>query len=444
MLWAGTIARPSTAAGHAHGTNDQNHPSDGASALSVSGLLADALAALAIERPPTHAEVRDVAAPFAARAGVPVAELCAAAFGRATRDPRVLALPPALAAEVELRLLVALTPARDASLWLADGRRTRCVDFVGCEPTRRMRAAAREALTGIAAAGARSAIRAVAVRRFDQPAAALVVRSGPDFRERMVQLAEECAGALGLVLERESLLERSMARERALVEAGERRLVRLGFDLHDGPIQGVTALVGDLRHFRGQLSRLVPDRERSLALGRVDDLHARLVELDRELRDVVHALGSPALLGRPLDEVLRREVDSFAAGTDVEVELDLRGDLSDLTPSQRIALMRVVQEALSNVREHSGANAVSVSVWQETGKVTARIVDNGGGFEVEETLVRAARGGRVGLAGMSERVRLLGGVFDVQSTPGRGTTVSLALPEWRPLEVEHPAAAESS
>ena len=101
--------------------------------------------------------------------------------------------------------------------------------------------------------------------------------------------------------------------------------------------------------------------------------------------------------------------------------------MDGLSASQRIALVRFVQEALNNVREHSGATHVQVTLGVQRGLVSASVSDNGDGFSVEPTLLRAAKAGRFGLVGMSERARLLGGRFDVRSEPGGGTTVSIAL-----------------
>jgi signal transduction histidine kinase len=112
------------------------------------------------------------------------------------------------------------------------------------------------------------------------------------------------------------------------------------------------------------------------------------------------------------------------------------GNLEGLTTSQRIALVRIVQEALSNVREHSGASRVSVAVGVRRNHIWAEIEDDGHGFEVEPTLVRAARNGRLGLVGMGERARLLGGRFDVVSRRGGPTMVSVVFPPWRPLGVD--------
>jgi signal transduction histidine kinase len=104
-----------------------------------------------------------------------------------------------------------------------------------------------------------------------------------------------------------------------------------------------------------------------------------------------------------------------------------------MTASQRIALYRIVQESLANVREHSGASMVRVRVHGGTRGTEAQIEDDGRGFEVADTLIRAAKRGRLGLVGMGERMRLLGGSFDVQSRPGGPTTVSLLLPQWQPI-----------
>ena len=101
--------------------------------------------------------------------------------------------------------------------------------------------------------------------------------------------------------------------------------------------------------------------------------------------------------------------------------------------SQRIAVLRVVQEALNNAREHGAAKHVRVTVPATGVRLTLQVVDNGCGFNVRETANAAARRGRLGIVGMHERVRLLGGVLSIASTPGVGTTISASIPAWRPL-----------
>jgi signal transduction histidine kinase len=157
-----------------------------------------------------------------------------------------------------------------------------------------------------------------------------------------------------------------------------------------------------------------------MLLGRIDDLEARIFAADRGLRDIVHSLESPSVSRRPLGDVLRREIDSFATQAEIETDLVVRGEFSELTDSQRIALVRIIQESLTNIREHSGATKVSVSVTRTRDEIAAEVSDNGRGFDVERTLVRTARNGRVGLLG------------DVRSRRGGPTTISAILPAWRP------------
>ena len=294
-----------------------------------------------------------------------------------------------------------------------------------------MRAAAGETLAGRDRA-AGGAIRAFPVTRWERVEGTLVVRL-PRTDKRALALAGELASRLPANVERARVLERRTERESALVEAAERRLARLGFDLHDGPVQEIMALGAELRLFREQLRRtLGGHRNATIILGRVDDLEARLVALDGELREVARSLESPTVLRTPLPELLRAEAAHLDERSGLSVDLHLSGDLEALTASQAIVLLRVVQEALANVEAHSGARSASVSVAAGAEELRAEVLDDGQGFEVEPTLVAAARGGRLGLVGMSERVRLLEGRLDVESRIGGPTRVAAVIPRWRP------------
>jgi signal transduction histidine kinase len=317
------------------------------------------------------------------------------------------------------------------SVWVSDdAERPRLLACIGAKPTRTMRRAARETLAG-QDVGAGGSIRSFSVIRWERVEGALVVRASRG-DARALALAAELAARLPVTVERARLLERRKERESALVEAAERRLARLGFDLHDGPVQEIMALGAELRLFREQLRRVLGShRHAPIVLGRVDDLEARLTALDGELREVARSLESPTVLRTPLPDLLRHEVAELEA-RGFSVELRLSGDLEALTPSQAIALLRVVQEALANVEAHSGASSATVSVSAGFDELRAEVIDDGRGFEVESTLVQAARGGRLGLVGMSERVRLLEGRLDVESRPGGPTRIAAAIPRWRP------------
>jgi signal transduction histidine kinase len=398
---------------------------------------ADALTGLKLERALPHRTVAEIVETVASTVGCSTDSASLDLFLRAASNPRLLELPPLVAVELQVGLLLSLAPVSDVSLWTEGtlGELSCLVHEGDSEPTRRVRHVARATLDGGSDGGVseRGWIHSVPVKRWQQPYAALVVRARPDCRQRALVFLEEAAALLAPVLERNMLLERNAERERALVESGERRLLRLGFDLHDGPIQDLVALAADVRLAHTQVAEHVNGRGRKVVAGRLEDVTAQIVELDRTLRELAHSLEPASVLDRPLADVLQREVDSFQARTNTRATLELGGDLESMTASQRIALYRIVQESLANVREHSGASMVRVRVHGGTRGTEAQIEDDGRGFEVADTLIRAAKRGRLGLVGMGERMRLLGGSFDVQSRPGGPTTVSLLLPQWQPI-----------
>jgi signal transduction histidine kinase len=265
------------------------------------------------------------------------------------------------------------------------------------------------------------------VRRWDGVHGTLVARGRPELGDRLSVFLKELATTLSAVFERAQCFDQNEARERMLVSGTERRLVRLGFDLHDGPLQELVAFAADLRLARTEVATILDGAELQRVAGRFEDFEARLAVLDHDLRDIAHSVRSTSALEQPLEDALGAEVDAFRRATSVEIALAVEGDVSTLTASQKIALFRVVQESLANVHKHSGARHVQVRVRAVRSYVTLEITDDGLGFDPE-----AVRGrGRLGLAGIGERVRLLGGEVSIDGAPGEGVRVKATLPRWR-------------
>jgi signal transduction histidine kinase len=394
---------------------------------------ADVVAALALGREWKVPEIDEAMAELAQIVGRPTTEVKLTVFLGAIGDPRVLELPPALSIETTLRLLLAFAPVTAASFWVKDLEHgPRCVVRLG-SGARRLRAAAEAAFQADGTAE-RPTTDAVPVRRWQHVGGALVVCPHEGQRDRAHAFVLEAGRVLGLALEREILLERGNARERSLVAASERRLARFGYDVHDGPLQDIGAARRELYMFRDDLAgALAPGAQHDAVLGRLDQLEEIVLASEIKLRELARSAECPAVLARPFRALLEAEIRALVSSCEIEVDVHLSGDLDALTGSQRIALIRIVQQALNNVREHSGASEVLLSVVRTRDRVQAEILDNGRGFEVERTLVRAGRRGRLGLIGMSERALLLGGVLDVRSRPGGPTCVSVTLPEWRPF-----------
>jgi signal transduction histidine kinase len=204
--------------------------------------------------------------------------------------------------------------------------------------------------------------------------------------------------------------------------------------MHDGPQQDLHLLGQDMRRFRDQLDPMIaghPDRER--ALGRLDDLEAQLIALDADLRHLVNSAGSPLLSSGSLAQALVSVAEAFTVRTGIVPSTEISGDVDSLTESQQIALLSLVRESLANVRQHSDAEHVAITVSVGNALITAEITDDGSGFEVQEIGTRAAASGHLGLIGMRERMRMLGGDTTISSAPGGPTRVSASLPRW-PVE----------
>jgi signal transduction histidine kinase len=359
---------------------------------------------------------RYAVARVAAYVGATERDAALTVYRRALATREVAQLPPDQAIELALALLVDLAPAGAVSLWSG----ANCLGAAGRGArSGRLREAAQAALEGVTLLA--ETCRTVVVDRWDEPFAALAARSLDDG----VFLAE-AAAALTPVLERSALYEQGVAREHRLVSAGERRLVRLSFDLHDGPLQELVAMAGDLRGARGHIEPLLDAPNRERARGCFDDLAARLELLDRELREIAHSVRSTTALDRPLQNALAREAEA-ARRAGIDVELTVGGDLSALTNSQKIVVYRVVQEALNNVRKHSEASSAQVVVRATQRFIQVVVTDDGRGIDAGS----AAAASRLGLAGVCERVQLLGGAVTVDNAPSGGARVRATIPQWR-------------
>jgi signal transduction histidine kinase len=365
----------------------------------------------------------------------------------ALRKLSLLALPHEEAIRRQMETLKLVADIDAVSVWTVElGDRVRCVGSRGKHAvTRRTREHAQAVVKSEQELGTHRAIQGVAITRGEHAVGAIVFRGSARRRELAQALAREAGSVIAYALERSDLLSASEDRLRVVVQASERRLARLTFDMHDGPAQDILALLSEVRLFRRQLADALEDRAtKPIVLGRVDDLEARLLALDADLREVIQSFQTPGLLDRPLPEVLADEAENLRSRDGIDCSLEIRGELSErVTASQRIAILRVIQESLSNVRVHSGAASVRVVVAQNARGVSIEVTDDGRGFDVERTLARSARRGRLGLLGMAERIRLLGGTFDVRSRPGGPTAIYAHLPEWRPTAPEPLVTAET-
>lgn len=214
------------------------------------------------------------------------------------------------------------------------------------------------------------------------------------------------------------------ARASSAIDLQERERVRIGFDLHDGPAQTMSAALLQVRMLQDLDGN---DLQRGLA-----ELRSTLSLALGEIYGLIENLGGRDTGDTDLVTRVRSCVEAFKERHDIDVEFTVHGDCGEVSPSLQIATFRIVQEALSNVGRHSGACHARVDLRLTPETVSAEIVDDGDGFVTgTESVSRRSNREPFGLRSMSTRARLLDGDCNVESEPGRGTRVQVTIPVWR-------------
>jgi PAS domain S-box-containing protein len=251
---------------------------------------------------------------------------------------------------------------------------------------------------------------------------------------------------------RERTAELAQANEALHIEAGERRRAeeartellrrlataqedergRISRELHDQVGQGLTALILSIKALRDSSHGPASDP------ASLERLQKRAEEIGRELHDLALRLRPTALDDLGLQAALQSAVDEWSRRSGIEVDYHSSGLAEQrLTEEMETALYRVVLEALNNILKHAQARRVSVILERFNNYAVAIVEDDGAGFDAEATL-SSPPPGRLGLLGMRERIALVGGTLEIESTRGAGTTVFARIPLATQVEVGPP------
>jgi len=211
---------------------------------------------------------------------------------------------------------------------------------------------------------------------------------------------------------------------------------RLAREIHDTLAQGLIGIILYLERLDLKLNgsddstRELLDRALTMAQDNLE-----------EARRSVHDLRAAPLEGRTLLEALQNLTANLRDEGLFTVDLRAPMTLPLLSARVETALLRVVQEAISNCRKHAQCSAVALDIDLDDDALTVQVIDNGCGFDVDEARKLPDR---YGLSSMIERVTQIGGTLDVKSQPGNGTTVSLRIPLDGALERNAEKVDESS
>jgi two-component system, NarL family, sensor histidine kinase DegS len=208
-----------------------------------------------------------------------------------------------------------------------------------------------------------------------------------------------------------------------VVNAAEEERMRIASELHDGPIQQLTALALTLDLTMMQLDR-GDEAALRIALGKTRTLAADQMQA---LRRLMIELRPPALDEVGLEAALRDYMTDYDRRTEACCEFSAEIGERRLGSSLETTLYRVAQEALTNVSKHAQAALVRVVLTSDEDSVRLRVEDDGVGFEQQSSSV-LIKNGHFGLIGMRERVERAGGTWDVHGAPGGGTVIQARLP----------------
>ncbi len=215
--------------------------------------------------------------------------------------------------------------------------------------------------------------------------------------------------------ERRQLLDRT-------VRSAEEEAKRIAAELHDGPIQRLTAV--GYRLDEAVITMELGDTTGALEL--LGSTHRWLSREINELRRLMTKLRPPVLEERGLARALLERLDALQSRSGIFCSFD--GDTGvRVDPEAETVLYRVVQEALTNIAKHAGASHAWVRLAAVDGQVELQIRDDGVGFDTDQ-LAALVKSGHFGLAGMRERVEMAGGSYQLSSDPGDGTTITVLLP----------------
>ncbi len=211
-------------------------------------------------------------------------------------------------------------------------------------------------------------------------------------------------------------------------EALKRRLMRLALDVHDGPMQNLAVIGFSLGDLRRRIEAILPPEHQTKIDAGMDQISAELVRVESDLRALIGALEAGVAQSIPLREAIETEIVDFERRSPASVEFMFDDEARAETDSQRIALQAVARAALANVVKHANADHVIIRLLGTPETVTLEVEDDGVGFSTDAP----SKPGRFGLAGMQDRVELLGGHCTIASRPGGPTRITATLQTWRP------------
>jgi len=187
--------------------------------------------------------------------------------------------------------------------------------------------------------------------------------------------------------------------------------------LHDETAQALVAVARNLDDLANGNSKVT-----------ANDIKEQVRNILKEVRNFSQQLRPSVLDDLGLVPALKWLATDLTNNWNIAAEVQVQGQPRQLSKEAELVFFRIAQESMTNARGHAKASKVQVKLEFRDKSVRMTVSDNGTGFEIPQRVSDFARIGKLGLAGMQERARLIGGTFSIQSTPGLGTSVILESP----------------
>jgi len=215
---------------------------------------------------------------------------------------------------------------------------------------------------------------------------------------------------------------------RRLLAVTEEELSRIILDIHDGPVQYLFASLSLLAQIQRQMAS--PDSNCEDTLPTLNRAVNLVEESLHEIKSFLGTFRPPEFHRRSLEAILEGVVIQHEEWTGSTVHLESGPPIGDVILPVKIALYRILQEALSNAYRHAGVTEQWVKLTCDQTNILLQIIDNGRGFEPPPLHGPKAteREEHIGLRGMRDRISLLGGTFRLASQPGKGTSITVKVP----------------
>ncbi|MCA9883295.1 MAG: GAF domain-containing sensor histidine kinase [Anaerolineae bacterium] len=259
------------------------------------------------------------------------------------------------------------------------------------------------------------------------------------FYEELIDTLRSVGIQATLAIQNAVLFSSLMEEKERIIEIEESARKALVRDLHDVPTQTVSAVAMRLS-LLPKLAEKAPDQ----FLVEVEKIREMALRATAEIRHVMFTLRPLSLETQGLSEALRQLADKMDKTYDQKVTLDIdETAVMQLQQKQEGALFYLIEEAVNNGRKYAKASVIRVRITLEGSYVTVRVIDNGVGFDMTAVGTNYENRGSFGMVNMRERAELVGGMFELQSKPGVGTTVIVSIPVQvtiQPVKPERPDA----